>query len=82
MVIDGTQGSSPGPGLVQLLNDVPKAGTRTSSIVYRVSWGYKYGLIDHSNLSDGQCTTPTCVSDAANILQGWTTREEEWRQFY
>lgn len=71
MVIDGTQGTAYGPGLVQLFNDAADTSTKTSGNVYAVMRAYNSGKINASQLSDGQGATPAYVSNIANFLQGW-----------
>jgi len=71
MIIDGTQGTAYGPGLVQLFNDAADTATKTSGNVYAVLRAYNSGKINAAELSDGQGATPAYVSNIANYLQGW-----------
>ena len=70
-VKNGVQGTTAGPGLVQLFNDAPGAGVTTNGNVWAVLRGYNSGSIDESDLSNGMGATPSYVSDIANYLQGW-----------
>jgi glucan 1,3-beta-glucosidase len=69
MIIDGTQGTAYGPGLVQWFNDEDYVGYQTSGNPYAVSRGYNSGSIDSSNLSDPLGATASYVSDIANRVQ-------------
>ena len=69
MVVDGTQGTSQGPGLVQWFNDQDSVGYNTGGNPYNVARGYNSGSIDFSNLSNGLGSTAAYVSDIANRLQ-------------
>ena len=69
MVVDGTQGTSQGPGLVQWLNDRDYVGYNTGGNPYESARGYNSGSIDFNDLSDGLGATPAYVSDIANRLQ-------------
>jgi len=65
MIIDGTQGTVDGDGLVQLVN--------TYGDYYSAARAYNSGSIASSgNLSDGNGATSCYVSDIANRLTGWT----------
>ncbi|MCJ1387944.1 hypothetical protein MMC18_000787 [Xylographa bjoerkii] len=68
MVVDGTQGTPAGSGLVQLFNN---AGLQTGGNLWDVLRGYNSGSIDFSNLSDPKGATASYVSDVANRLLGW-----------
>lgn len=64
MIVDGTQGTASGDGLVQTLN---KYGD-----VYRAAREYNSGSIASSgDLSDGNGATACYVADIANRLTGW-----------
>ena len=67
MVVDGTQGTPAGPGLVQLFN----AGRRTGGNLWNVLRGYNSGSINFDNLSDPVGATASYVSDVANRMLGW-----------
>ncbi|KAI9832282.1 MAG: hypothetical protein M1819_004460 [Sarea resinae] len=71
MIIDGTQGTSGGPGLVNWFNSDSTVNGNTAGNPYNVARGYNSGSIDLSNLSDGLGSTPKYVSDVANRLLGW-----------
>ncbi|KAG0652805.1 hypothetical protein D0Z07_0645 [Hyphodiscus hymeniophilus] len=77
MVVDGTQGTSQGPGLVQWFNDVDGVSGKTGGNPYSVARGYNSGTIDFSNLSDAEGATASYVSDIANRLQGWNGNDGE-----
>jgi hypothetical protein len=64
MIVDGTQGTASGDGLVQTLN---KYGD-----IYRAAREYNSGSIASSgDLSDGNGATACYVADIANRLTGW-----------
>ena len=65
MIIDGTQGTAAGPGLVQLFN----AGL-TEGNAYEVARAYNSGCVNN-DLSDGITSTAGYVSDVSNRLLGW-----------
>jgi glucan 1,3-beta-glucosidase len=69
MIIDGTQGTAWGLGLVQWFNDADYVGYNTSGNPYEVARGYDSGSIDYNDLSDPQGATAAYVSDIANRLQ-------------
>lgn len=77
MVIDGTQGTSQGPGLVQWFNDQDFVNNNAGGNPYNVARGYNSGSIDFSNLNDGLGSTNSYVSDIANRLQGWNGNDGE-----
>ncbi|KAF3931162.1 hypothetical protein ABW19_dt0200313 [Dactylella cylindrospora] len=65
MIIDGTQGTAYGYGLVQLINQYGD--------LWMALRGYNSGSIHPSgDLSQGNGATPCYVSDIANRLTGWT----------
>lgn len=67
MIVDGTQGTIYGEGLVQLLNE----NMRSQGNVYTALRLYNSGSADPSNLSDGKGANPAYVSNIGNYLQGW-----------
>jgi glucan 1,3-beta-glucosidase len=77
MVVDGTQGTSQGPGLVQWFDDSGSVNDNSGGNPYNVARGYNSGSIDFSNLSDGLGSTNSYVSDIANRLQGWNGNDGE-----
>jgi len=68
MIVDGTQGTATGPGLVQLFNG---QGVRTMGSLWNVLRGYNSGCVNYKDLSDGTTATASYVSDVANRLLGW-----------
>jgi hypothetical protein len=62
MVVDGTQGTSSGDGLVQ--------GVNIYDNVYSAVRYYNSGTVDTSNLCNGGATA-SYVSDIASRLRGW-----------
>ncbi|MCJ1282861.1 hypothetical protein MMC26_002187 [Xylographa opegraphella] len=68
MVVDGTQGTSTGSGLVQLFNNID---AKTGGNVWNVLRAYNSGSVDFENLSDPVGATASYVSDVANRLLGW-----------
>lgn len=68
MVVDGTQGTAAGPGLVQLFNG---QGVKTMGSVWTVLRAYNSGCVNFKDLSDGTTATASYVSDVANRLLGW-----------
>lgn len=71
MIIDGTQGTAAGPGLVQLFNDAPDTNRETGGNAFAVFRAYNSGSVNAENLSDGLGALASYVSDMANYLQGW-----------
>lgn len=72
MIKDGTQGTSSGDGLQQLLAQQKAAGFDGVQAYYRTARAYNGGSVAASgNLSDG-CCTKSYASDVANRLTGWT----------
>lgn len=63
MVIDGVQGTSTGPGLVQAVN---KYGN-----IYEAAREYNSGVVDHDDLNAGMGATAGYVLDIANRMTGW-----------
>ncbi|MCJ1249408.1 hypothetical protein MMC30_006632 [Trapelia coarctata] len=68
MIVDGTQGTLAGPGLVQLFNG---QGVATKGNLWNVLRAYNSGCVNFNNLSDGTSATASYVSDVANRLLGW-----------
>lgn len=68
MIVDGTQGTAAGPGLVQLFN---QQGQPTKGNLWNVLRAYNSGCVNYGNLSDGTSATASYVSDVANRLLGW-----------
>jgi len=67
MIRDGTQGTTSGPGLVQLFNN----DKLTSGNLWNVLRAYNSGSVDYDNLSNAMGATAAYVSNMANFLQGW-----------
>ncbi|EED17337.1 hypothetical protein TSTA_111730 [Talaromyces stipitatus ATCC 10500] len=65
MVIDGTQGTADGDGLVQCINQYGN--------VYETQAArcYNSGSVDSSDLNNGEGATNSYVNDIANRLTGW-----------
>ncbi|RFU36325.1 hypothetical protein B7463_g114, partial [Scytalidium lignicola] len=63
MVIDGTQGTSSGDGLVQGINDYGN--------IYEAARYYNSGSVNSGNLNDGLGATASYVNDIANRMTGW-----------
>ncbi|KAL7930650.1 hypothetical protein V8C35DRAFT_131997 [Trichoderma chlorosporum] len=63
MVIDGTQGTALGDGLVQCINQYGN--------IYEAARCYNSGSVNAGNLNDGQGATPSYVNDIANRMTGW-----------
>jgi glucan 1,3-beta-glucosidase len=68
MIIDGTQGTAQGGGLVQWFNNI-NVGANTGGNPYNVLRGYNSGSINFNDLDDPQGATASYVSDVANRLQ-------------
>lgn len=68
MIIQGTQGTSAGGGLVQWFNN-DNTGWNTDGNPYEVVRGYNSGSINYNDLSDPQGATASYVSDIANRVQ-------------
>lgn len=71
MIVDGTQGTEYGPGLVQLFNDANDTNKETNGNVYAVFRAYNSGSVNAGDLSDGEGADAAYVSDMANYLEGW-----------
>jgi len=63
MIIDGTQGTSRGSGLVQCINQYGN--------IYEAARCYNSGTVDTSNLNNGEGATASYVNDIANRMTGW-----------
>ncbi|KAF2095560.1 pectin lyase-like protein [Rhizodiscina lignyota] len=63
MVVDGTQGTSQGDGLVQAINIYGN--------IYEAARYYNSGEVDESDLNNGEGATNTYVTDVANRMTGW-----------
>ncbi|TAQ89314.1 hypothetical protein B7494_g2359 [Chlorociboria aeruginascens] len=63
MIIDGTQGTAQGDGLVQCINQYGN--------IYEAARCYNSGSVDSSNLNDGEGATASYVNDIANRMTGW-----------
>ncbi|KAI9842241.1 MAG: hypothetical protein M1837_007386 [Sclerophora amabilis] len=72
MIVDGTQGTTSGDGLVQYIN--------RHGGYYAAARGYNSGSIARDgNLSNGNGATPCYVSDVANRLTGWLNAPSKCR---
>lgn len=73
MIEDGTEGTSSGDGLEQLIAQVESylGVDGTAQVYYSAARGYNSGSIDYSNLDDGLGSTACYASDVANRLTGW-----------
>lgn len=63
MIIDGTQGTAAGWGLVQCINEYGD--------IYEAARCYNSGTVVSSNLNDGGVATSSYVNDIANRMTGW-----------
>jgi len=72
MIVDGTQGTIHGDGLVQLIN---KYGN-----IYEAAREYNSGPngVDKSNLNNGGVATAAYVSDIANKMTGWVWSDKRF----
>ncbi|RAL17631.1 putative exo-beta-1,3-glucanase [Aspergillus homomorphus CBS 101889] len=68
MIVDGTQGTAAGGGLVQWFNN-DNVGVDAGGNPYNVLRGYNSGSINFNDLDDPQDATASYVSDIANRLQ-------------
>jgi len=66
MIVDGTQGTAYGDGLVQLINQYGD--------YFSAFRAYNSGTVNSQDLSAGMGATPCYVSDIANRLMGWTDK--------
>lgn len=73
MIEDGTEGTSSGDGLEQLIAQVKAAlGLGIAPrVYYSAARLYNSGSIDYSNLDNGLGSTNCYASDVANRLTGW-----------
>ena len=67
MIVDGTQGTQYGPGLVQLFNDAVGTPQKSGGNVWKAFREYNSGNVDPSNLSYGLGATPAYVSNVVSI---------------
>lgn len=63
MIIDGTQGTAKGSGLVQCINQYGN--------IYEAARCYNSGTVDPNNLNNGEGATASYVNDIANRMTGW-----------
>jgi len=72
MVIDGTQGTALGDGLVQCINQYGN--------IYEAARCYNSGSVDSGNLNDGEGATDSYVNDIANRMTGWVYADQSFDQ--
>jgi len=72
MIIDGTQGTASGWGLVQCINQYGD--------IYQAARCYNSGTVDSSNLNDGGVATASYVNDIANRMTGWLYSDSKFSQ--
>ncbi|KAH8690724.1 hypothetical protein BGW36DRAFT_401098 [Talaromyces proteolyticus] len=70
MIIDGTQGTSDGDGLVQCINQYGN--------IYEAARCYNSGSVDSSNLNNGEGATDSYVNDIANRMSGWLYADSKY----
>ena len=70
MIIDGTQGTTDGDGLVQCINQYGN--------IYEAARCYNSGSVDSSNLNDGGVATSSYVNDIANRMTGWINANDKF----
>ncbi|TGO14345.1 hypothetical protein BTUL_0054g00130 [Botrytis tulipae] len=63
MIVDGTQGTAKGDGLVQCINQYGN--------IYEAARCYNSGEVNKNNLNDAEGATPSYVTDIANRMTGW-----------
>ncbi|KAJ8064838.1 hypothetical protein OCU04_007147 [Sclerotinia nivalis] len=68
MIVDGTQGTTQGDGLVQCINQFGN--------IYEAARYYNSGEVDKSNLNDAEGATASYVNDIANRMTGWLNAEQ------
>lgn len=68
MIVDGTQGTQYGPGLVQLLNDANGTPKMSGGNLWKALREYNSGSVDSSNLSNGEGATDAYVSNIVCVL--------------
>jgi hypothetical protein len=73
MIIDGTQGTAEGDGLVQCINDFPN--------LYEAARCYNSGDVNLNDLNDADGATPSYVVDIANRMTGWLFADDGNSQF-
>jgi hypothetical protein len=75
MIEDGTEGTSSGDGLEQLIAEAQSYLDLDIAprVYYSAARLYNSGSIDWTNLDDGLGSTDCYASDVANRLTGWTT---------
>lgn len=72
MVIDGTQGTALGDGLVQCINQYGN--------IYEAARCYNSGSVDSGNLNNGEGATNSYVNDIANRMTGWVYAGQSFDQ--
>ncbi|KAI9646645.1 hypothetical protein NHQ30_004642 [Ciborinia camelliae] len=70
MIVDGTQGTTKGDGLVQCIN---RYGN-----IYEAARCYNSGEVNKSDLNDPQGATPSYVTDIANRMTGWLNAPQKF----
>lgn len=70
MIVDGTQGTAKGDGLVQCLNQYGN--------IYEAARCYNSGEVNKSDLNDPQGATPSYVTDIANRMTGWLNAPQKF----
>lgn len=89
MVIDGTQGTALGDGLVQCINQYGNiyevSRSRNFDLVnanlfHKAARCYNSGSVDSGNLNDGEGATASYVNDIANRMTGWVYSEQTFDQ--
>ncbi|KAF2169792.1 hypothetical protein M409DRAFT_64802 [Zasmidium cellare ATCC 36951] len=71
MIQDGTQGTSSGDGLQQLLAQQKGGGFAAAQAYYRSARAYNGGSVAASGALEDGCCTKSYASDVANRLMGW-----------
>ena len=71
MIVDGTQGTAAGPGLVQAFNDARDTACSTKGNPYAVARCYNSGSVNAANLSNAKIGSAAYTSNIANYLLGW-----------
>lgn len=70
MIVDGTQGTSKGDGLVQCINQYGN--------IYAAARCYNSGEVNKNDLNDPKGATPSYVTDIANRMTGWLNAEQKY----
>lgn len=70
MIVDGTQGTAKGDGLVQCLNQYGN--------IYEAARCYNSGEVNKSDLNDPQGATASYVTDIANRMTGWLNAPQKF----